>query len=621
MPFWNRYPYTNFHELNLDWILKVLRELVEKFDHDMSQAMQEYIQEHLGDFIAEAAYNQVDELITLSDTDTPSAIGGYVSAFNIGDETSALIKVKDASAVHFADMNGGSKDVTITAVKDPDISDYGDNFLIRDGEKTYMVDMGNNIDYLISYLQSEGIIHIDKIIMTHWHLDHCGGGTYSPADYGFMDLFADPSFDWTGTVCYLPHGGMDISLVTDATLQAHISDVENAFQLAAVAAGCQCVFPIEGQQVVFSDQVKAEFHNIGSTFYSNYYNNFVGSDGALGTKTIYNNFSMITVMNILGKAAVFTGDINKLAEDLNAEIIHGAYFMTIPHHGVNTYCSDAFISALNSSYAVIGQRASSPHIGTYDTERINAIGGQVYDTYYGAQNFQFTPGGIIPSGQPMLIGHADYYSGNVLPDGADLNDYVLPGTYYCPDATRAAAITNGPIWMYSGHEDWSYRLDVIDTKRIADNVIQICTMANTTVAEMVMRVKDSSNNWTDWLLMGGNVNMNNRIVKTADVTITGETNTPATPRRGFNYYAGMATVNMEFTANEDITANGDIITLTGINITPYYGRPWFTDLGSDNTVRGFYARNSGSDVVIGCRQAIPNGTTVRVSLTFRCNRT
>ena len=60
IPFWNRYPYTDFHELNLDWVIGELKNMeayLENIETEIEErtieAAQEYIDEQLGNLISE----------------------------------------------------------------------------------------------------------------------------------------------------------------------------------------------------------------------------------------------------------------------------------------------------------------------------------------------------------------------------------------------------------------------------------------------------------------------------------------------------------------------------------------------------------------------------------------
>lgn len=61
---WNEYPYSNVHELNLDWILKQVLEgkiKIEEFEKilselDIEKLVDDYIKEYLDKLLIEATY-------------------------------------------------------------------------------------------------------------------------------------------------------------------------------------------------------------------------------------------------------------------------------------------------------------------------------------------------------------------------------------------------------------------------------------------------------------------------------------------------------------------------------------------------------------------------------------
>lgn len=65
MPVFENFPYTNFHDLNLDWILNKVKELDEKVNGDFDAIIESYIEAHLSQFLLEASYDAATETITL----------------------------------------------------------------------------------------------------------------------------------------------------------------------------------------------------------------------------------------------------------------------------------------------------------------------------------------------------------------------------------------------------------------------------------------------------------------------------------------------------------------------------------------------------------------------------
>lgn len=57
----NTYPYTDFHELNADWILSKVKEL----DNKINGSIEQYVREQLNDLFVTAAYDADTETLIL----------------------------------------------------------------------------------------------------------------------------------------------------------------------------------------------------------------------------------------------------------------------------------------------------------------------------------------------------------------------------------------------------------------------------------------------------------------------------------------------------------------------------------------------------------------------------
>ena len=65
MPVFENFPYTNFHDLNLDWILSQVKALDQKVNTDLEQTIVDYINEHLAEIVLAASYDAADHAIVL----------------------------------------------------------------------------------------------------------------------------------------------------------------------------------------------------------------------------------------------------------------------------------------------------------------------------------------------------------------------------------------------------------------------------------------------------------------------------------------------------------------------------------------------------------------------------
>lgn len=62
--FEHEYPYTNFHEMNLDYMLKKIREMEEKIKDITSDAARQLVEKYINEMLPQAIYSAEDESIT-----------------------------------------------------------------------------------------------------------------------------------------------------------------------------------------------------------------------------------------------------------------------------------------------------------------------------------------------------------------------------------------------------------------------------------------------------------------------------------------------------------------------------------------------------------------------------
>lgn len=91
----NYWPYTNIHELNLDWIIAKVKELDTRFTDDIETFIREYIDEHFAEWTVNANYRADDETIIYTNGTGATLTAGDVIRFAIDN---AFVNIKDPTA-------------------------------------------------------------------------------------------------------------------------------------------------------------------------------------------------------------------------------------------------------------------------------------------------------------------------------------------------------------------------------------------------------------------------------------------------------------------------------------------------------------------------------------------
>ena len=66
MSIWEKVPYTNFHDLNLDWIIAKVKELDHKYGTGLPTYIRQFLVSHINEILAGVLYSADEEMITLS---------------------------------------------------------------------------------------------------------------------------------------------------------------------------------------------------------------------------------------------------------------------------------------------------------------------------------------------------------------------------------------------------------------------------------------------------------------------------------------------------------------------------------------------------------------------------
>ena len=192
MPY-NNFPYTDLHNLNLDWLVRQVKANTELLKQtDFRQLLSEALQQAIDDGTMEEL---IDQQVLTDITERLNNIAG-----NVTDLTADSIMLERRTATATVAMLG--RPAADTA--DPDRG-YSLCVVIYNDNACVVYDTGNdNAEYLLTYLRGHGVAKIDAMIISHYHSDHV-----TLAGVNAILASGIPVSVW-----YLPHGGIDWSRYT-----------------------------------------------------------------------------------------------------------------------------------------------------------------------------------------------------------------------------------------------------------------------------------------------------------------------------------------------------------------------------------------------------------------------
>ena len=190
----------------------------------------------------------------------------------------------------------------------------GTTLLVDAGDKSDYVDMGSRV--VAPWLLSQGIEHLDYLVVTHSDRDHIGGvvSVLGKIAVGEVVLWPKASTN-----------ELEVELLKKCeALGIPVRRVQSGETLAASGASITVLHP------------------------------------ALNTAVQgVNNQSVVLRVEWPGLSALFSGDIEVEAEREILPRLQPVDILKVPHHGSHTSSSTAFLDALSPRVAVVSTRASS----------------------------------------------------------------------------------------------------------------------------------------------------------------------------------------------------------------------------------------------------------------------
>jgi len=607
--------YVNHYFDNLD----VQEEINNKLDQmaesgELSDIIAQYLQ-----LAGVLAYNTIADLSAaenLANGSTARVLGNT----SYKDGNGAYYKIRPITS---ADVVDGLNIVAITAQPtliaervpietNPKITfvssttEHGDmsDCTVINSNKNVIIDLGyeTTAASLLNFLHSNNINKIDYIIISHFHDDHVGGTNAA----GLSALLSDNSIDFSSCQAILPHKDIDYTEFLPSA-NTVIPALENQIISILTSHGISYSYPENEDSITLDTNENLTFYNIGSDFYNDYYTNTTDAYGVIQDYTNYNNFSMVVKYSFWNTTSWFTADIEKPAQNNISDYIDSCDLLKIEHHALNLSSDQKYLNQLQPKYGVVCNREYIENDQDIENSpTIYAILSKKAKLYSTRNNinptFHLTHDDILnPQATNDTLGvvGTSTTGGQQIPMNADLDDYIISGTYFSQSSGFSASFSNCPI-NYAG-----FRLDVNTTA--FGKITQKITLSNSSQPRIFYR---STNNgvFGDWKALIPSLYSNtdtqiknscthHESVSLSSVSIGARMN-------------GVTRINFEFTTTASIGAYNNLITIPKA-VAKCTGRNnLFFIFDTAGSSKAMYTRTeSNGDIVIRSRQALDNGHT------------
>ena len=358
------FPYTDFHELNLDWVIKIVKECKTLSGETAIglDDLKKYVNQYFDDLnVQQQINNKLDAMAadgSLAEIINQDIFNGLNTKISTLDsKVNAIAEPK--MEVHVIRLNryGDSIYIKITT-EDGTVK----NCLIDGGWNTdnsypFVPDVSDPVptqqsDGLVTYnyLIAQGVRHLDYWFVTHYHYDHIGV-------FGYLKNNNLLSAD---SVVYLPHA---VNWALMPAVPNNVKTFEENLKVLLAQIGCAV---IETSNLNINiGAVNVTSANDSDIYFQNYYTK---ADSFSDKSDFYNNFSTIYRFTLNGFTFLDTADAEQMAQLENKLTIGKADVLKTPHHAFDMTGSSDFFAAVNPQTAVttnVPYRDASYNIGYY----------------------------------------------------------------------------------------------------------------------------------------------------------------------------------------------------------------------------------------------------------------
>lgn len=420
MGLFEHFPYTNFHELNLDWILRTLKKMDGRLDEMekfiMTLNIPETVKDQMFEWLEDGT---IEDIIQEA----------------IDEAISKEYTHPDKVQVHAFLTTSGTTTGTV----------YGDCVLVT-GSVNGVVDLGwdPSITALRQKMQDLDVKKLDFVIISHYHNDHITDNF--PAALGNL---IGSGVDLSDCVFYLPHRGIDWSLFNGP--EENWAGREAAVKGAITGQGLTWYEPANLEEVQLTTGIKLRFSNIGD--YTDYYDYELSQNNVPMGHTMYNCFSMVTELYVYDRVILFAGDITQVAQEKLAGLYNNVEIYKIEHHALETCCPANWLNSFSPQYVLlcnysglyIDSSGSMPQnlLRPCLTAKLNQGAVLVQSQYDTTLEVSYTGTDVI-EGAGFKGGIITRPVRQMLHYGDNLNNIRYPGVYCTYNADMSLAISNVP---------------------------------------------------------------------------------------------------------------------------------------------------------------------------------
>lgn len=356
------FPYTDFHALNLDWIVKIVKECKELSGETAIGLadLKKYVQDYFSDLNVQTQINnKLDEmesdgsLAQIINQDIFSGLNAEIESVKTDSlaNTAAITGIKNAITTvkaHFVKLHyqgiavildfatnnkhiymlvdGG---VNTDAAYPFYFSRYPDGGTYNDARTTY------------NYALSLGISHFDYAIISHFHEDHCGGFGYCLKN-GLIDsntkVYVNTYVDWSRV-----NATDTVNMEAKAYQNEFINTLIPTYQLNVAQ-------PTLLQSITI-DNARIQFSNTGELF-SQYYALYPSTD------FIYNNFCLVAQIYSGGESILLPADCQRDAQSINLNYFYPANIVSANHHGTDQDAYMPYLDKVQPNYWIFNMGES-----------------------------------------------------------------------------------------------------------------------------------------------------------------------------------------------------------------------------------------------------------------------